>query len=121
MNIAETCVERLADFMSHRLLWLLVGSYVLAALIPEPGLWLRSVNLAAAAGARLPHMSVPAVLLSFLLFNAGLGVRMNQLYQLAKRPTLLAVSVLADLVLPVLFIMMTATTMQLWLKPGEAQ
>jgi BASS family bile acid:Na+ symporter len=114
-------VERLADFMSRQLLWLLIGSYVLAALIPGPGLWLRSVSLAAVAGAGPLHMSVPAVLLSFLLFNAGLGVPTNQLYQLARRPTLLAVGVLADLVLPVVFIMVTATTMQLWRKPDEAQ
>src|SRR5262249_51872827 len=73
MNGVEPQVGRLAEFMSHRLLWLLIGSYILAALIPWPGLWLRSVNLAAVADAGLPHVYVPSVLLSFLLFNAGLG------------------------------------------------
>jgi bile acid:Na+ symporter, BASS family len=121
MNFVETRVRQLADFMSHQLLWLLIGSYVLAALIPEPGLWLRSVNLAAVAGAGLPRVSVPSVLLSFLLFNAGLGVSTSRLWQLARRPTLLAVGVLANLVLPVIFILGTAATMQLWHNPREAQ
>ena len=121
MNGVEPQVGRLAEFMSHRLLWLLIGSYILAALIPWPGLWLRSVNLAAVADAGLPHVYVPSVLLSFLLFNAGLGVHTNQLRRLARRPTLLAVGILANLVLPVVFILGAATTMQLWHNPREVQ
>ena len=81
MNIVGTRVRRLADFMHHQLLWLLIGSYALAALIPEPGLWLRSVNLAAVAGGGLPRVSVPSALLSFLPFNAGLGVSTSRLWQ----------------------------------------
>src|SRR5215475_8333346 len=121
MNVVETRVKRLAEFMHHRLLWLLIGSYILAALIPGPDLWLRSVNLAAVTDVGLPHVSVPYALLSFLLFNAGLGVRTNRLWQLARRPTLLAVGVLANLVLPVVFIMGMATTMQFWHNPREVQ
>ena len=121
MNVVETRVMRLAEFVSHQLLWLMIGSYVLAALIPGPGLWLRSVNLSAVVDAGPPHVSIPSVLLSFLLFNAGLGVRTNQLWQLARQPTLLAIGVLANLVLPVVFILETATTMQLWHNPHEVQ
>jgi bile acid:Na+ symporter, BASS family len=121
MNVVETRVGRLAEFMHHQLLWLLIGSYVLAALIPGPGLWLRSVNLAAVVDAGLPHASVPSVLLSFLLFNAGLGVRTNRLWQLARRPTLLVVGVMANLIMPVVFILGTATSMQLWHNPREVQ
>lgn len=112
---------RLGEFMSHQLLWLLIGSYALAALIPGPGLWLRSINLAVVANTNLPHVSVPSVLLSFLLFNAGLGVRTNHLWQLARRPILLAVGVLANLVLPVVFILGAAMTMQLWHNSRETQ
>src|SRR5262245_63275082 len=111
MNVVETRVRRLAEFMHHRLLWLLMGSYILAALIPGPGLWLRSVNLAAVADVGLPHASVPYALLSFLLFNAGLGVRMNRLWQFARRPTLLAVGVLANIVLLVVFFLGSSPTM----------
>jgi hypothetical protein len=112
------CLKRLPE---RGRIGIFIGSYVLAALIPGPGLWLRSVNLAAVADAGLPHVSVPSFLLSFLLFNAGLGVRTNRLWQLARRPTLLAVGVLANLVLPVVFILGTAMTMQLWHNPREAQ
>jgi BASS family bile acid:Na+ symporter len=96
-------------------------SYVLAALAPGPGLWLRSVDLSAGVGASLPHVSLPAVLLGFLLFNAGLGTQANRLRQLARRPALLFVGVLATVVLPVGFILGTEATMRLWHNPREVQ
>jgi len=121
MNVAEGRTERLAEFIHHRLLWLLIGSYIIAAILPEPGLWLRSVTFSADNGIVPVRVSVPSLLLSFLLFNAGLGVRISRLLQLAKQPTMLLVSVIANLLLPVAFILATATTMQLWHNPREVQ
>ncbi|MCZ2341378.1 MAG: bile acid:sodium symporter [Bacteroidales bacterium] len=111
----------MAEFVHHYLLWLLIGSYTVAAVLPYPGLWLRSVDF----GNWFPdwqiHLSLPSILLSALLFNAGLGVLPQRLWQLVHRPFILLVGVLANLILPVAFILGTATTMQLWHNPREVQ
>lgn len=114
-------IERFASFAHHQLLWLLTLSYLLAALVPGPGLWLRSVHLASFTDTGLPHVSLPAALLGFLLFNAGLGTQANQLRRLIGRPSLLGVGVLGTILLPVVFILATATTMRLWHNPREVQ
>jgi bile acid:Na+ symporter, BASS family len=114
MDIVGSRVERLATFAHHILLWLLAFAYILAAFAPGPALWLRSVDL-------MPHISLPAVLLGFLLFNAGLGIQVHQLLQLVRRPLLLLIGVMATILLPVAFILGTAETMQLWHNPREVQ
>ena len=121
MDVVRGRVDRLAAFAHHNILWLLVVAYILAALAPGPGLWLRSVDLSMVAGSSMPRISLPAVLLGFLLFNAGLGIHAHQLLQLARRPLLLIVGVLATILLPVVFILGTAETMQLWHNPREVQ
>ncbi|MCS7272134.1 MAG: bile acid:sodium symporter, partial [Gemmataceae bacterium] len=121
MDTSASRLARLAEVVHHHLLWLLIGSYVLAALLPQPGLWLRSVNLRLLLPTGQQHISLPAVLLSFLLFNAGLGIQPKRLWQLARRPTILVTGVVANLALPVAFILGTATTLQIWHNPREVQ
>lgn len=121
MDVSVSRLARLAEIVHHYLLWLLLGSYALAALFPHPGLRLRSVDLGRLLPAGRPHITLPSVLLSFLLFTAGLGVQPRRLWQLARRPTILGVGVVANLALPVAFILCTATTLQLWHNPRESQ
>src|SRR4051794_37920446 len=67
--------------LAHKhLIWLVVGSYALAALCPGPGLWVRGVALGEARlfGERA-GLSLPVVMLAVLLFNAGLGARRSGL------------------------------------------
>jgi BASS family bile acid:Na+ symporter len=121
MEVGVSRIERVSSFAHHHLLGLLTFTYVLAALAPGPGRWLRSVDLSAAASTSLPRVSLPAALLGFLLFNAGLGTQADRLRQLLHRPTLLLVGVLATILLPVAFILATAAVMQLWHNPREVQ
>lgn len=89
MDASSTRLVRLVEADHHYLLWLLIGSYALAALVPLPGLWPRSVDVGCLLPtAGQPHISLHSVLLSFLLFNADLGVQPWRLWQLARRPTL---------------------------------
>jgi len=121
MDASNKPLEKLAEVVHHYLLWLLIGSYALAAMLPQPGLWLRSVDLGKLLPAGQMYVSLPSVLLGFLLFNAGLGVQPLRLMQLAGRPTMLIAGVIANLILPLAFILCTATTMQLWHNPREVQ
>lgn len=95
-------VERLSHFLHKNLLWLLLGSYAVAAAWPEPGLKARSVSVGEVA---LFHervnLSLPVLTLAALLLNAGLGVQVSQLRGLARRPVTLLAGLAANLLIPV--------------------
>ena len=46
MDVAGNRVGRIAGFIHHNLLWVLIGSYALAAVLPGPGLWLEAIHAA---------------------------------------------------------------------------
>src|SRR5262245_11198144 len=91
-----------AQYIHGRLLWLLVGSYSVAALWPQPGLRLRDATLGTVtlAGERF-RLSPVAILLAFLLFNGGLGIRLDQAKEVVRRPVLLGIGLVANIALPV--------------------
>ena len=73
-------VERLSHFLHKNLLWLLLGSYAVAAAWPEPGLKARSVSVGEVAlFHQRVNLSLPVLTLAALLLNAGLGVQVSQL------------------------------------------
>lgn len=114
-------IEKLARALHHRLLALLIGVYALASMAPAPGLWMRAARTSRLHGLGLEQVSLTSALLSLLLFHAGLGVRSDRLGALVRHPRLLGVGLLANLVLPVAFILGTAATMRLWHNPREVQ
>lgn len=93
-------VGRFAAFSGwvHRnLLWLLVASYVLAALIPGPGLTIRGFSLSSAEG---EEVTAPMLLLALLLFCAAAVVRWSQLRDLMQRPGILLLGLAAIWLVP---------------------
>lgn len=110
-----------ASFLHHALLSLLILTYALAAVFPGPGLWLRSLDLGDFLSVHRAHAQLPSLLLSFLLFNAGLGVELRRLLQLIRTPGVLVAGVAANLLLPVAFILATAASLRLWHNPREVQ
>src|SRR5262245_58643296 len=60
--------------------WFLLATCAAAACVPGPGLWLRGVSFGAVSlwGEKAP-LSLPMLLLAFLLFSAELGVPTAQL------------------------------------------
>jgi BASS family bile acid:Na+ symporter len=118
MEVPGKWWERFVKSVHQHFLWLLIGIYVLAAVVPAPGLWLRSVNLTVFAPS-VPHVSLSSALLALLLFNAGLGVRLDRLWGIVRRPGVLLVGVLANLVPPVVCILVFATALRTWHSPEE--
>jgi BASS family bile acid:Na+ symporter len=99
-----------------------VGSYVLAALAPAPGLWVRGVSFGEVTlFGEKTALALPVLLLALLLFNAGLGARAARLKGLARRPTLLLAGLAANLAVPVAFVFGVSQTMRLWHNPEEVQ
>jgi BASS family bile acid:Na+ symporter len=105
--------RNLAHFVHARFIWLLVGSYLVAGFFPAPGLALKSV----AAGG----VSLPMLMLGFLLFNAGLGVNLAALRQLRGHPLLLALGLAANLLVPIACIGLVTLAMRPWHNPDEVQ
>ncbi|MFZ4703615.1 MAG: Na+-dependent transporter, partial [Candidatus Methylumidiphilus sp.] len=57
-----------------------MSSYVVAAVLPGFGLWIRNLNLGSVTVFQGKLVfSLPPIMLASLLFNAGLGVRAAEL------------------------------------------
>ncbi|QDV17169.1 Sodium Bile acid symporter family protein [Gimesia panareensis] len=106
-------LSRLSHLVHARFIWLLLGSYVVAAFFPELGLSIRSLSWGS--------ISLPMIMLGFLLFNAGLGVELSALRKLKQDPLPLAWGLSANLCIPICYIACVMLTMQLWHNPDEVQ
>lgn len=107
----------------HRyFIWIIVSSYVIAAIYPGPGLLIRGFELGTVEipGAKFA-VSLPPVMLACLLFNAGLGIRTAELSNLIGRPSLLLAGVLANVLVPLAFISGVSLLMTQWHNSEEVQ
>jgi BASS family bile acid:Na+ symporter len=112
----------LAHFLHARILWLLLAVYIMAALLPGPARALRAISMASGAGAALSvPLTLPAMLLALLLFNAGFGVRISALRHLGQSSLVLGAGTLVNLAAPVLAILAASLPLRLWDNRAEAQ
>jgi len=109
-------------FIHHYFIWFVLGSYAVAAVLPGLGLWIRSVTIAEVTLFGSPTtISLPMLMLAFLLLNAGLGVQVAQLRNLMRSPFILLAGLFANLAIPIAFIFGVSQLMQLWHNPDEVQ
>ncbi len=87
----------LADWIHGNFLWLLVVSYLLAAILPGPGLAIRSLSMTPPSG---DEVTAPLLLLALLLFCASAVVRWSHLRELVQRPRVLFLGLIAIWVVP---------------------
>ncbi|PPD19844.1 MAG: Na+-dependent transporter [Methylomonas sp.] len=122
MKSISKAIEFLTHLIHRYFIWVIVASYFLAALLPGLGVWLREVELGSVV---LFHntldLRLPPLMLSLLLFNAGLGVRPKELGQLLRRPQLLLGGLLGNVITPLSFIIGVSLIMVLWHNPEEVQ
>jgi BASS family bile acid:Na+ symporter len=127
--VEEWCMEtpngslsNVARFIQRWFLGLLLTAYVAAALVPAPALWLRSVSLGEVTLIGEPvRLTLPLVLLAFLLLSAGLGVRTAQLRGLQRRPLVLGAGLAASVLVPLGLLCGLSVGLRSWPNPGEAQ
>ena len=109
-------------FFHQRLVWVLLSTYFIAGIAPHFGLLLRATKLATLhTGDATLELTVPAVLLGLLVFNASLGIDMGQLRALAKSPFTLLAGLMANLAIPLGFTLAASRALGLWHDPTEAQ
>ena len=104
-------------------MWLLLLAYCLAAVLPGFGLLLRQCQVGQMQyfdGSKLT-ISLPLLMLAFLLFNAGLGIRAREILGILQRPTVLFVGFLANMIVPIFLIVALGGLMHLWHSSDELQ
>ncbi len=115
-------MEELARFIHRQFLWLVLGTYALAAIWPAAGLWIRDVTVGQFATSNEEiRLTFPVLLLALLLWNAGLGVHASELRHILRNPRALLSGLVANLVLPLAFIFAIGQLMRLWHNPDETQ
>jgi bile acid:Na+ symporter, BASS family len=114
--------SRVSHLIYQRFLWLLLGSYLIAAVFPAWGLGIKSVSFGEIQLFQEKiKLSLPMLMLSFLLFNAGLGVDFSKLKSGIKGLWILLAGVAANLAVPIAFIFLVTQIMRLWHNPDEVQ
>jgi BASS family bile acid:Na+ symporter len=121
MDARMTPKKTLAKLLHDHLLALLLISYAVAAALPAWGIWMREARpLVALSGRPESSPTLPALLLAFLLFHAGLRVRGSQLHRIGHRPAILLAALAANLAVPVLYLMGLVPMLKLWHNPAES-
>ena len=110
---------RTQGFLHHHFLGLLAGSYLLAAVCPWPGAAIRHAAVLDAGAAGV--ISLPMLLLAFLLFNAGLAADATDLAGLVRRPLALLAGVAATVAVPLAVVAGLAAGLGWWHDPDEAR
>jgi BASS family bile acid:Na+ symporter len=112
----------ISDFIHRYFLWLLIGSYLLAGLLPVVGQCIRGVTFGhVTVGGETTRVSLPMGTLAVLLLNAALGVETDRLKTLLRRPGVLLVGLAANFLGPVAFIFAVSVVMRIWHNPDEVQ
>lgn len=118
----QTVIFQIQHFLHRYFLPLLLTSYAVAGFFPGPGLAIRDVSLGRIAFlGETMKLGLPAAMLSFLLFSAGLGVKTEHLRSLGKRPVTLIAGLVANLLIPIAYIAVVSQVMRLWHDVDEVQ
>ena len=115
-------VARVQAALHAYFLPLLIAAYLLAAFAPGPGLWVREVTIERIAlWGTTTKIGLPAVMLGFLLFSAGLGAKLEHLKNLTRRPWVPVIAIVANFTIPLLFILIISQLMRFWNDSDETQ
>jgi BASS family bile acid:Na+ symporter len=102
--------------------WLLIGTYVGAALLPQPGLWVRHLSITELGfKGESASLSAPTIMLALLLFNAGFGTGRVSWSRLKERLSTLCAGVSGNLLVPVAFVFIVSYALRWWHNEEETQ
>jgi BASS family bile acid:Na+ symporter len=91
-------------FIHRNILLLVIFAYIFAALKPDTGSWIKKSSLGSLTVIHHSFsFSLPAIVLAILLFNAGLGIILNDLRTLSEYKKPLLVGVIGNAIIPLVF------------------
>lgn len=111
------------NFIHKNFLWVVLLSYLIAGLFPRFGLWIRDISFGHLTWVdkSTANISLPIIMLAFLLFNAGLGLKSVELKKSINNPQLLLIGLLVNIFLPLILIFGVNILMLNWHNPDELQ
>ena len=111
----------LGRLIQERPFLFLLATCAAAAFFPGPGRWLRGVSVGEASlrGEQVP-LSLPTLMLAYMLFSAGLGVKTAQLRRMLRDPRPLFAGLVASFAIPVAFLVAASQLLGGWLGADHA-
>ncbi|MES4886863.1 bile acid:sodium symporter [Streptomyces sp. NPDC096012] len=94
----------MTNWLRRRLGRVIALSYAAALLLPGPGLWLRHPHPVQVAGAALLTPDTASLLLSLVLFSAGLQVPVRELGRVLRRPGAVLAGLTLHVAIPLLVV-----------------
>lgn len=114
--------KQLSEIVRKHFVWLLVGAYACAAMVPRPGLWIRHLSITEIVfGEERVSLSASTLMLALLLLNAGLGARRISWSRLKESTSILYAGVAGNVLVPVVFIFLVSYALHWWHDPDETQ
>lgn len=110
-------------FLHRYFLWLLMAAYLFAFFFSGPGLFIRNISfgrMVLPGGAGL-QLSASLVMLSFLLFNAGLAMKVDELKGVAAKPGITLASLVANTLVPLSLVFLLSAIFGNWHEASELQ
>lgn len=117
-------IQKLNHFVHDHLLKLLLLVYGIAVLYPKIGIGIKNVQFGKITSRYTGDVtfSLPLLMLSFLLLNAGLSVKPSSLKKVFLSPTPLIIGLLSNVIIPLSFTILFAGIGKLfWHNPDEVQ
>ncbi|MEO0530136.1 MAG: bile acid:sodium symporter [Planctomycetota bacterium] len=111
-----------AGFVRDRLVWLLLATYALAAVVPAPGIWLQQLGVPDTDPGQPVSTAVrfSLVMVGVLLLCGALSVDVGKLRELIQRAGGLALALLGVAFPPVLVVAGWGIAATAWLTPTDA-
>ncbi|MEQ1836186.1 MAG: bile acid:sodium symporter [Candidatus Nitrotoga sp.] len=112
----------ISQFLHRHLLWFLIAAYVIAVVVPDPGLQIRNVSFGEITiYQQKTNISLLMIMLAILMFNAGLGLNVSHIKKYFEKKYVLLAGLIANITIPIIYIFGVTVLMQLWYEPVEAQ
>jgi BASS family bile acid:Na+ symporter len=112
----------ISHFLHRHLLWFLIAAYVIAVMLPTPGLWIRNVSFGdIIILQQKTNISLLMIMLAMLMFNAGLGLKISHLKNIVRKKHIMLVGLAANLAIPIAYVFGITIAMRLWYEPLEVQ
>ncbi|MBN9127817.1 MAG: bile acid:sodium symporter [Nitrosospira sp.] len=112
----------ISHFLHRHLLRFLIAAYVIAVILPAPGLWIRGISFGEVGiFQQRTSISLLMIMLAMLMFNAGLGLQISHLKKILHMKHVLAAGLGANLAIPIAYVFGVTIAMRLWYEPLEVQ